>query len=472
MNTKRISISRLSCPQRRPLLRAVALVTVWLAAPASQGALYTYHFGGKVTVVDNPDGFFTYSATVGAPVTGTFTYTDTPDQPPFSVNANFTNHTHGETPTHPNLTLRIGGAVAHSSEFSISNMIVGNDNTTDTLPPFFPVGDSFRYSDLIDGASTWLDFSQADLFHFANGSLFFIDSTGGAFDSQSLPSGLPLSFFDVRYGIINIYDDNFEETARLTFRIDSVNAVPEASAVTMIGIAVMALGVWRRVRRQNSAGSRGRPMSAISPVLLLTIVWGQPFLCAQENQPEPVIFRSPTPVRFGEFGQSVATVGTDRVLIGEWGNTVGTAYLMGADGGLLKKFPSRGEGFGWSVAAVGDDRVLIGAPNELRGTAYLMSTNGDLLATLNPPAGQGSYLGWSVAAVGDGDFLVGEITTTVAGKEVAGSARLFRSNGTLWRTFTSPTPEAFANFGWAVAALGPDRVIISARRAAGEAGAA
>jgi FG-GAP repeat len=216
-----------------------------------------------------------------------------------------------------------------------------------------------------------------------------------------------------------------------------------------------------------------RPRSGFTPALsLLGVILAHTLLGAQGDPLEPVTFRSPAPGSSGNFGQSIAAMGSDRVLIGEWANTSGGAYLLGADGVLLKRFPSRGEAFGWSVAAVGTDRVLIGAPKDPGGAAYLLSTDGDLLATLRPPAGAGRYFGWSVAEVGDGLLMVGDIASTVAGNAVAGAAHLFRSDGTLLRTFTSPQPEPFSNFGWAVAALGPDRVIISARRAAGEAGVA
>lgn len=204
---------------------------------------------------------------------------------------------------------------------------------------------------------------------------------------------------------------------------------------------------------------------------LLGLLMGWASVYAQEDPIASVTFRNPVPVFTGSFGQSIAALGSDRVLIGEWGNSLGGAYLFSDDGTLLKKFPSRGEGFGWSVAAVGTDRILIGAPVDPGGRAFLFTTNGNLLVTLRPPAGRGRYFGWSLAEVGDGLVLVGDIAATVEGKQVAGAAHLFQSDGTWVRTFTSPQTEEFSNFGWSVAPLGTDRVIISARRSAFDVGA-
>lgn len=102
---------------------------------------------------------------------------------------------------------------------------------------------------------------------------------------------------------------------------------------------------------------------------LLGLLMGWASVYAQEDPTASVTFRNPVPVFTGNFGQSIAALGSDRVLIGEWGNSLGGAYLFSDDGTLLKKFPSRGEGFGWSVAAVGTDRILIGAPVDPGGRA-------------------------------------------------------------------------------------------------------
>ena len=80
--------------QRAPLIGGAAVLAVLLTAPMSRAAFITYAFTGQVTAVENPNGFFTAPAAVGAPVSGFFTYTDTPNTNSSSFNPFFTNYTH------------------------------------------------------------------------------------------------------------------------------------------------------------------------------------------------------------------------------------------------------------------------------------------------------------------------------------------------------------------------------------------
>jgi hypothetical protein len=187
-------------------------------------------------------------------------------------------------------------------------------------------------------------------------------------------------------------------------------------------------------------------------------------------------FTNPTPAAFDNFGYAVAAVGTDRVLIGAYQDSTGAAgagaaYLFSTTGTLLTTFtnptPVNGDFFGFAVAAAGSDRVLIGAYQDDTGTnnagaAYLFSTNGTLLTTFtNPtPAGSDSF-GYAVAAVGTDRVLIGARQDDTGAFD-AGAAYLFSTNGTLLTTFTNPTPAGGDQFGFAVAAVGSDRVLISA----------
>ncbi len=247
----------LSDIKQLPLIACLTVLASLFATPAAQADFFTYNFTGTVTEVANPSGFLTSSAVVGAPVSGSFTYTDTPNRDPFSLNANFTGYTHRATPANTELNLNIGGTAAHSAASSLSNMIVGDNNLTDTAPPFFPVGDSFRYADALDDTSALFDFSEADLSQYASGQIFLADSAGGVFSSQALPAGLPLPSFDVRYGIVDIYDDDFEATGRITFRIDSVQSVPEPGTgfLVLAGLAAVACGHLRKRGRSRVRGT-------------------------------------------------------------------------------------------------------------------------------------------------------------------------------------------------------------------------
>jgi hypothetical protein len=224
----------------------IAILAALLAASTSHAALFRYSFAGEVTEVENPNGFFTGVGAVGAQVSGSFTYTDNPNGSPFSFNPNFTNYTHQAFPVDTQILLNIDGVEVHSSIFSLTNMIVGDGNLADGFPPFFPVGDSFRYSDSLDSSSALFDFSQADFAQFANVGVFLVDSSGEVFDSQALPSGLPLSAFDDRYGVVDIYDDNFEATGKLIFRVDSIRLVPESSTYLLLLTGTAALAAFAR----------------------------------------------------------------------------------------------------------------------------------------------------------------------------------------------------------------------------------
>jgi hypothetical protein len=187
-------------------------------------------------------------------------------------------------------------------------------------------------------------------------------------------------------------------------------------------------------------------------------------------------FTNPTPAAGDHFGQSVAAVGSDRLLIGASGDSTGApgagaAYLFSTNGPLITTFtnptPAGGDNFGISVAAVGSDRVLIGALNDntgaaQAGAAYLFSTNGTLLTTFtNPTPAASEFFGQSVAAVGGDRVMIGAFRDNT-GAPGAGSVDLFSTNGALLTTFTNPTPAASEFFGQSVAAVGSDRLLIGA----------
>jgi hypothetical protein len=138
-----------------------------------------------------------------------------------------------------------------------------------------------------------------------------------------------------------------------------------------------------------------------------------------------------------------------------------TARAQGAGYSLLtitNPTPGVGDNFGNSVAAVGTDRVLIGARGDdtggnNAGAAYLFSTSGPLLTTFtNPTPAADDSFGCSVAAVGSDRVLIGAYVDDT-GATNAGAAYLFSTNGVLLTTFTNPTPAFFDDFGYSVAAV-------------------
>jgi len=187
-------------------------------------------------------------------------------------------------------------------------------------------------------------------------------------------------------------------------------------------------------------------------------------------------FTNPTPAHYDYFGWAVGIVGSDRLLIAAPYDSTGAAgsgaaYLFRTDGAWLATFtnptPATGDGFGWAVGAVGYDRVLVGAPYADTGTldagaAYLFSTDGTWLCTFtNPTPANGDTFGSSVAAVGSEHVLIGAYKDDTVATN-AGAAYLFRTDGTLLTTFTNPIPADYDYFGWAVAGVGSNRVLIGA----------
>jgi len=196
---------------------------------------------------------------------------------------------------------------------------------------------------------------------------------------------------------------------------------------------------------------------------------------------------SPVPTNVINFGRSVAALGSDRVIVGAttvWTgdeHDVGVAYLFNTNGTSLATFtnpaPQGYDEFGASIAVLGSDRVFIGARGYSAyypaggyyisdsGVVYLFNTNGTLLNTItNPTPSSDEEFGAHIAAVGSDYLLVGgpyEYDPSIGFH--TGVAYLFSTNGILLTTFTNPAPVTDDSyFGEAVAALGSDRVMITA----------
>ncbi|MBI3851396.1 MAG: hypothetical protein HY298_14135 [Verrucomicrobia bacterium] len=146
-------------------------------------------------------------------------------------------------------------------------------------------------------------------------------------------------------------------------------------------------------------------------------------------------FTKPTAPVSTSFGISVAAVGTDKVLIGAdtdstGGAYAGAAYLFSTNGTLLTTLtnptPKGYAYFGHAVAGLGTDRVLIGEYGgaAYAGAAYVFSTNGTLLATFG--GATTTMFGYAVAAVGTDKALIGAYADDSNGQN-AGIAFLYSS---------------------------------------------
>ena len=129
--------------------------------------------------------------------------------------------------------------------------------------------------------------------------------------------------------------------------------------------------------------------------------------------------------------------------------------------------PALGNGFGVFLAIVGSDKILIGAsgnsvePNTYPGAAYLYDLNGTRLTAFTNPnptsiGWSGDQFGYAVVAVGADKVVIS------AYQDDAGIAYLFSTDGVLLTTFTNPTPQFGDLFGSSVTLVGQEKVLIGA----------
>jgi len=235
---------------------------------------------------------------------------------------------------------------------------------------------------------------------------------------------------------------------------------PNPARVQAFGASVAALGNDRVLIAGVADVSKGAPYR------------GEIYLF-RTNGTMLTTFTNPAPAAtFNGFGQTVAALGNDRVVAGAYFGNIGAsqagaAYLFNTNGTLLTTFtnpvPVANAHFGSAVATVGTDRILISEIDGANGgTAYLFSTNGTLITTFtNPTPAAGDSFGQSVAAVGTSRVLIGA-NSDDTGALNTGAAYLFSTNGALITTITNPTPAVGDVFGWSVAAVGKDQVLIGA----------
>lgn len=216
-------------------------------------------------------------------------------------------------------------------------------------------------------------------------------------------------------------------------------------------------------------------MNLLGVLVVVTALHLQPSTASAQGAGYTLLttFTNPTPASYEWFGCSIASVGTDRILIGAEGDNAGglltgAAYLFSTNGALLVTFtnptPTAGEAFGHCVASAGNDRVLIGTSGggDGSGAAYLFSAGGALLVTFtNPTPAAEDFFGFALASLGADRVLIGALGDD-AGATNAGTAYLFSANEAILTTFTNPTPAVADWFGYSLAAVGTDWALIGA----------
>jgi len=210
---------------------------------------------------------------------------------------------------------------------------------------------------------------------------------------------------------------------------------------------------------------------------LLCVVSGLPVTALAVSSRLLVGITNPTPAAFDYFGNSVAAVGGGKMVIGSPSDDVGSfvnagnAYIYGTNGVLLVTItnpaPSYNAWFANSVAAIGSNRVIVGAHRNDSGAtdagaAYIYSDSGVLWTSMTNPAPEANdYFGYSVAGVGTNKLVVG-VPFDDAGVPDVGGAYCFDVNGVLLATITNPAPAANDYFGNCVAGVGKDEIAVGA----------
>jgi hypothetical protein len=186
-------------------------------------------------------------------------------------------------------------------------------------------------------------------------------------------------------------------------------------------------------------------------------------------------YKNPDTNHTNGFGFCMAQFGGDRLIVGvgdyPYYDFHGGVYLFNTNGTLLSTItnpaPAADALFGASVVAVGTDRILVGAYGDdplgsEAGSVYVYSTNGALLNTItNPAPAYGVAFGAQMALLGNDRLVITAPRDTATGFE-SGTAYVFDLNGTLLATINNPTPAVYDYFGWTLTTVGVNGVVIGA----------
>ncbi|HOW98301.1 MAG TPA: hypothetical protein PK634_10990, partial [Kiritimatiellia bacterium] len=162
---------------------------------------------------------------------------------------------------------------------------------------------------------------------------------------------------------------------------------------------------------------------------------------------EACVITNPTPEAGDYLGYSVAGLGSDKFIVGACidnagGTYAGSVYLYNTNGSVLvtitNPVPAPSNYFGCSVASLGSDKIIVGAMQDdtgadNAGSVYLYDMNGALLVTItNPAPDADDMFGNSVAGLGADKIIVGaRYDDAGAYDDDAGGVYLYDTNGAL-----------------------------------------
>ncbi len=184
---------------------------------------------------------------------------------------------------------------------------------------------------------------------------------------------------------------------------------------------------------------------------------------------------NPTPEAMDQFGWSLSTVGTDRLVVAASGDSstelgAGAVYLYDDDGSLLRTItnptPGLFDNFGISVAGWDEGFVVTANLDDTAsmnaGAAYVYDTDGNLVTTiLNPRPDQDDQFGFQVEIV-DGNIAIGAHGADGQFRDV-GTTYLFQPDGTLLGEIEAPQARFGDGFGFSLGEVGGQLVVSSIR---------
>jgi hypothetical protein len=228
------------------LSAAVVLVVLAVSPTPVRADPITFGYTGTVTSVNDPLGLFNGTYSVGQAITGTYTFTNTPDFVFGSPTEEFhlwLGPSSGFPPQPIGFNSRTGVYVLqYNPDFlSLPFQINVFDGSS-----FFGGGDAYTFAAEFTYPPFFND--PTPLLVVPAFQLLLTDPTGTALSSVSLPLTPPnLAAFSGRDGFITLFDaDTFETVAEVQFQLTALQSVPEPASLAVFGLVAGGLFAARR----------------------------------------------------------------------------------------------------------------------------------------------------------------------------------------------------------------------------------
>jgi hypothetical protein len=201
---------------------------------------------------------------------------------------------------------------------------------------------------------------------------------------------------------------------------------------------------------------------------------GRAFVFDLYGKAPTLVLTPPKPAAGDQFGRIVAALGPDRVAVAAPGalGGYGQVHIFQVPEGYhlaTLEHPDPGFEFVDSLAGYGANKLLVGSEHADAdvGAVFLFDIETEELELTipNPDPEFGDAFGYSLAVLGSGTIAVGADLDNPGQVEDAGTVYLYDGSGTLLDTLNKPAPEDFDQFGYALAAIGCNTLLIGTPQA-------